>query len=107
VAHRLAQLFGLPCAARVRLAEPVLGAVVLDHSRMVDRHVGRALLEALDRIAALRHDRLDQLVGGGDGAAGIVDEVRLHCLPLLEVPVSGGRRQRPDVELAPALPRAR
>ena len=73
-------------------------AVVLDHLRVVDRDVGCALLEVLDRVAALGHHRLDQAVGRDDGRLRIVDELGLHDSPRLQVPAPGRLRQRPDRE---------
>jgi hypothetical protein len=77
--------------------------VVLDHLRVVDRDVGGALVEVLDRVAPLGHHRLDQAVGARDSPAWVVDELRLHSLPALQITVAGCLGERLDLELLPAF----
>src|SRR3954465_1155661 len=60
VDHRRPQILGRRVAALVRNRDPVRGAVVRDHLGMVDREVVRALVEILDRVAAVTHHLLDQ-----------------------------------------------
>jgi hypothetical protein len=80
------------------------GAVVLDDHRVVDRHVGGALLEVLgDRIAALAHDLGDQLVGLGHGGPGLVDEAPLGRRPALGVVLALVGIELADLELRPPL----
>ena len=55
--------------------------VVLDYVRMVDGDVGRALVEVLDRIAALAHHVDDEAVCRPDCSARGLDEPRLDLLP--------------------------
>lgn len=89
MAHRLAEVLGRVAAAvRACLREPVSLAVVLDHLRMVDGDVGGALLEVVDRVAALGPHRLDQAVGASDCAVRVVDELSLDALPALQVAVA-------------------
>ena len=75
--HCLAQLLGLGPAALALDGEPVGLAVVVDKPRMVDRDVGRPLLEVADRVAAHLHDHADELVSLPDGALRVVDELSL------------------------------
>jgi hypothetical protein len=89
----VAQFLGRAVPVRLLLRELVSAAVVVDDVRVVDRDVRGAALEVVDRIAAVRHDALDQLVGRRDGAAGVVDELRLHVLPARDVALARGRRQ--------------
>ena len=84
-----------PRVDRVRLA------VVLDDFGVVDRHVGRLLLEVLDRIAALAHHFGDERVGVAERGRRLVDELRLRRTPAFGVAVARGRAQRADVEPAP------
>ena len=73
---------------------------------MVDGDVRGACLEVLDRIPALGHHGLDQVVRRRDRCARVVDELCLHGLPLRRVPLACRARERPDLELlAPFTPR--
>jgi hypothetical protein len=85
------------------VSEPVTFAIVLDDLRVVDRDVGSLLLEVVDRIPAVAHDRLDQAFGPGDRSARLVDELALQTLPALDVPLARCACEGPDLELAPTL----
>ena len=64
-------------------------AEVLDHVGVVDRDVGGTPLEVVgDRIAAVGHHPLDELVRLADGRLGLVDEACLHLAPLRRIPLS-------------------
>src|SRR5919204_263783 len=100
VLHRAAQVLGRPLAHRARPRQRVTLAIVLDDARMVDRDVGRALLEVVHRVAAVAHHRLNQHVGVVHRDIRVVDELRLYAAPLGDVSLARGRSQRPDLELA-------
>jgi hypothetical protein len=55
--------------------------VVIDHLRVVDGQVGRALLEVLGRIASIVHHLLDELVGVADRSHRVVHELHLGSGP--------------------------
>src|SRR6266542_881856 len=95
----LAKVLGGRLRALVGLGDGVRRAVVVDHLRMVHRDVGRALLEILDRVAALAHDLVDQPVGAAGRLGRRVDEARLDHAPLLEVAVARAGLQRHDAQL--------
>ena len=63
-------------------------------------------VEIVDRIAAVRHDRIHEAVGGRDRCRRRVHELRLHCFPLprIALPRLGGQRPQGEV-LAPLTPR--
>ena len=103
VAHRLPQALRGTAVPLVGVSEPVTFAIVLDDQRVVDRDVGSLLLEVVDRIPAVAHDRLDQAVGPRDRGTRLVDELALQNLPALEVPLARCACERPDLELAPTL----
>src|SRR5205085_4110689 len=65
--------------------------------------VGRALLEVLDRIAALRHHGLDQAVRFRHRPARIVDEAGLRHPPPLGVAIARRLRERAYVQPLPPL----
>src|SRR5450759_153762 len=77
--------------------------VVPQNLRMIDRHIGGPLLEIAHRVTAGRHDPLDQSVGIVNGGGRIVDEARLHSLPLVVEALTLVGREVPDVELRYAL----
>ena len=96
----------------------VRGPVVLHHVRVLDRHVGGAPVEVLDRIAARGHHLLDQLVRVRDRLRRRVHELRLHLRPLrCEAIVRSAResgrtsraltRSRRSMRSASATPRRR
>ena len=57
------------------------GAIVLDDLRMVDRDVGRPLLEIVDGITPFAHYLGHQTISDTDGGCRIVDELGLHLVP--------------------------
>jgi len=57
-------------------------AIVLHYARIGDGDVGGALLKTGVGIAARFKKCVDQVVGFGDGGAGMVDKARLDGLPL-------------------------
>src|SRR5215218_3005871 len=104
VDHRLAQILGARVARGGPGRDAVRGAVVLDHLRVIDRHVGGALLELVgDRVAALAHDLDDERVGLADGGGGLVDEPPLRGAPALDVAVARAGVELADLELLAAL----
>src|SRR5215208_6989280 len=106
VAHGLTQVLGRALTVATRLGESVPLAIGLDHVRVVDRNVRGALLEVLDWIATLGHDRTDQIVRTCDCCTGVVDELCLNAPPGFRVAVAGCLREGSDLELsAPFLTR--
>src|SRR6185369_2197190 len=101
--HRLAKILGAGFAARMTQGDLMGGAIILHDLRVIDRKIGRALLEIHDRIAAALHHAAEQIVGMGDGRLGIVDELGLHLPPLIDIARALFRRQRPDREFGDAL----
>jgi hypothetical protein len=77
--------------------------IVLHDVRVLDRDVGRATVEVLDRIAARGHHLLDQLVRLIHGIRGRVHELRLHLRPIGREPVVIGLRERTEIQRAHAL----
>src|SRR5438093_7663694 len=65
---------------------------------MLDRDVGRPLLEVIHRIAARSHDALHQAVRFGDSTLRVVDEQTLRLLPLRDIAVARVGRQRPQIQ---------
>src|SRR6266508_6831638 len=59
VLHRLPEVLRRAVAERARPGEAVAEAIVLDDLRVVDRNVGRALLEVVHRVAPVGHHGLD------------------------------------------------
>src|SRR5450756_2788458 len=81
----------------------VRGPVMLEDRRMVDRHIGGALLEIAHRIGPGLHNPPDETVGIANGGGWIVDESRLNRPPLVvEAPALVGREGL-DLELRYAL----
>ena len=79
------------------------GPVVLNHSGMVDRNVGRALIEIGYRIAASLHQRRHQIIRFYDRALRGVDKARLYGRPLFRKALALGRIEIANVELLYAL----
>lgn len=77
----LTLLLGAGIAVLLRKMDAVSGSVVLDNRRVVDRDVGRLLVEIVDRITALAHHLGNQPVRVAQCARRIVDECCLHRLP--------------------------
>ena len=84
-------------------ADRVRPAVALDDLRMVDRDERRAVVEVLDRVAAVAHHVLDEAIGIVDRRGRIVDELGLRSLPGVHVARAGQRRERPQLELVVAV----
>lgn len=103
VDDRLAQVLGVGLAAVVAPRNRVRGPVVLDHRRMVDRNVGRPVLEVADRLAAAQHQFAHQLIGFRQRAFRVVDEAHLQAAPRLAEMGCVRRGQRHDVQLLHAL----
>ena len=71
---------------------------------MLHGYVGRPLLEVLiDRIAAVVHHSLHELMGLADGTHRLIHEVALSRCPLLQIALAGGGIKRPDLERADSL----
>ena len=70
---------------------------------MIDRDVGRALLEVVDGIPPVAHHLMHEAVGPADGVVRAVDEAGLDAVPLGRVVVARVAVERPDVERRPAL----
>src|SRR6185503_12229089 len=105
VHHRLAQVLGARVARGRAARDAVRGAVVLDDLRVVDRDVGRALVELVrDGVAAVAHDLHHERVGLADGRAGLVDEAPLRAAPAVGVAVARGGLELADLELVATLP---
>ncbi len=102
--HRLPQLLGAGLALLGADRDCVSGPIVLDHAGVLDRDVGRPLLEILiDRIAPVVHHLLDEPVGLTDGSSRLIDKRALSRRPALGVALAVRRRQRPNLEIADAL----
>src|SRR4029453_4948364 len=103
VHQRLAQVLGGGLGAVVAGGDGVGGPVVVHHLGVVDRDVGGPLLEVVDRVAAVAHDRGDQPVGLAGGLGRLVDELGLGVAPGLEVAGAGLGLERDDVEALATL----
>src|SRR5262249_31691535 len=86
--HRLAQLLRAAGAAIALVGELGSGAVVLHRGRVMHRQELDLLVEAAGRITLLLHDLGEELVPLLDGAAWVVDELRLD----VQRPASSSRR---------------
>jgi hypothetical protein len=80
----LTELFGVGVAARVAQCNGVGRAIVLDHTGVVDRDVGGALLEIADGVASCPHNFANELVSVVRCATRIVHEPGLDGLPATE-----------------------
>src|SRR4051812_46176057 len=69
----------------LRAVDRVGGPVVLDNFRMIDRDVGRPLVEVVDRIAAFTHDVGQKPVRVVQRGRGTVDESGLHLSPAMRI----------------------
>ena len=104
VDHRLTQLLGAGLSVASSDRDLVGRSIVLDHRRMLHGYVGRPLLEVLfDRIAAVVHHSLHELMGLANGTHRLIHEVALSRRPLLQIALAGGGIERPDLELADSL----
>src|SRR6266536_98038 len=65
---------------------------------MLDRNIGRALLEVCYWIAFRVHRLGDQLVGGEDSALRVVHKAPLNFHPAIEVASAGRLRERPQAQ---------
>ena len=80
------------------------GAIVLDDDRMVDRQVGRPLLEVvIDRITAIMHHLAHQRVCVADGVSRLVDEGTLCLLPASRIVFTRRRIELAKLEALVAL----
>jgi hypothetical protein len=101
--HRYAKVFRGRLPTLLADSNVVGRSVVLDHVRMIHRHVGGALLEVSDGITTNLHEVGDETVGFDHGALGVVHEASLIRTPRVgeSIPVLG--RERLDVQLLNAL----
>ena len=97
--HRATEVLGLGRPVAVRVPHPPGIPVVLDHARVLHRDVVGALVEVVDGVTALAHDRRDQRVGLVDRAPRVVDELALDLLPVAAEALAGLGVERPEVEL--------
>src|SRR5271165_7634835 len=79
--ERLSLLLCADIALLLREMDGVSGSVVLDDRRVVDRDVGRLLVEIVDGVTALAHNLGHEPVRVAHCARRIVDECCLHHLP--------------------------
>jgi hypothetical protein len=79
--------------------DDVSGSIVLDHIRVVDRDVGRSLVEIVHRITAFAHYLGHQTIRIPYRPRRIVDERGLHRAPVFDVLGPRVRSQHNDVEL--------
>ena len=101
--ERLPRILSADGPVVLRLINRVCAAVVLDDVGVVDGDVGRAMVEVVDRVAALAHHPGHQALGAPDGVLRGVDELRLHALPRRRVFLSRLGGQLDDVELLALL----
>ena len=79
---------GLPQVLCCRLAGLVVkgnsmgGVIMLHYDGMIDRQVGRALLEILHRVAARSHHLSQQIIGMTQRGVGVAHELSLDLLPV-------------------------
>src|SRR6266536_4384497 len=104
VHERDPRVLGGGLAAGARDRDRMRGTVVLDHVRMIDREIRRALLEVVDRIAALAHELLDQGVSLQDRLVRIVHETLLDRPPACGEAAAGGRPEMAHLELLTPRP---
>jgi hypothetical protein len=84
--HRLAQLFGAGPPLVSAQRDRVSGPVVLNHSGVLHRHIGRPLLEVfVERIAPVVHHLLYEHVSFTNRRPWVVDELALSHRPALQV----------------------
>ncbi len=104
VDHRLTQLLGGGLSVVSLDGDPVSRSIILDYDRMLHGYVGRPLLEVLiDRIAAVVHHSLNELMGSANGTGRLVHEVALGRCPLRQIALAGGWLERPNLELTNSL----
>jgi hypothetical protein len=103
VDHRLSKIFRTRLAVLALLGDGVSGSIVLDHLGMIDRDVGRSLLEVADGVAASLHHFADQPVGFSDGPPRVVDELRLTRTPALRKLVALLWRKRSNLQALDSL----
>ena len=104
VDHRLTQLLGAGLSVLSLYRDPVGRSIILDYHRMLHRYVGRPLLEVLiDRITAVVHHSLHELMGLANGTHGLIHEVALSRRPLRQILLAGGGIELPDLELTDSL----
>src|SRR5437867_2383555 len=78
-------------------------AVVTDELRMVDgNELGLVVELVRDRIAALSHHFVHQMLGLGDAVFRLVDERNLDARPFLLVALLSLRAKRADLEVVAA-----
>src|SRR5690606_8793743 len=105
VHYGLAQFLGVDRALAVGFRQCARCAIMLHDSCMLDGEIRHALVEVLDRVAAVMHHALDQVVRSHDGTRWVIHELRLHALPGGRISQSVVRTEVPNVEPAHA-PRA-
>ena len=104
VDHRLTQLLGADLSVVSLDGDPVGRSIILDYHRMLHGYVGRSLFEVLiDRIAAVVHHSLHELMGSADGTHRLIHEIALSRRPLRQIALAGGGIERPNLELSHSL----
>ena len=80
--HRGAEFFG-GCVNAVGANGDAMGeAIVFHDARVVNGNIVSALVEARTWISASLKERIDKVVGIGDGGLGMIDEAGLDGVPL-------------------------
>ena len=90
----------------LRQVKGVSCSIVLHRVGVIDRDVGRTLIEIVDRITTFAHHLSHESIRLTHRTRRIVDENALYDVPLLGIFLVRIRRQRDDVELL-SLPFAR
>ena len=90
---------GADVALLLRQVEGVSGSIVLNHVRVIDRDVGRLLVEIVDRVSAFAHYLGHETICVAHRPRRIVDKRSLHRPPAFGVFCARFRRQCNDVEL--------
>ncbi len=79
-------------------------SIILDDHRMLHGYVGRPLIEILiDRIAALAHHLLHELMSLTDGIHRLIHEVALSRRPLRQIALAGRGVERPNLKRTDSL----
>src|SRR5438445_9740594 len=102
MAWRRSSVLARPCSLARDM--PVGCPVVLHDVGVIDRHVGRTLLEVLHRVTALSHDVQDECVRLVDGLARSVHEPLLRGPPGDDVALAALRSERPYFHALTPLP---
>ena len=102
--HRLPQVLGGGLTLLTGTG-PADGLPVVPHDLgVVDRHQVGLAVEVLGRVTALAEHPADQDVRLGGGQDRLVDETRLHLLPLRAQLLAASRLELVQLQLGPAVP---